>query len=217
MKNKAINAFLENKRSEYERKFISIAKKETLFEEVYQELKAFDFEAYKVALASEIRQNLVQDWTNPAEGIVKEEELFAILFEYDHFFAKDVTAEAYGIGEWEDYQVQTEEFDMGWDYDFTSGFYALNGLTLNFFDPLEKLDDPNLPVRLQEADIFEVPGFRELIELFRYSGMFAIHEVLIKLDAEGLFETLNYKNDFMFIIDEHDSSEVFPLLIKQKA
>ena len=46
--------------------------------------------------------------------------------------------------------------------------------------------------------------------------MLAIHEVLVKLDIEKEFESLNYKDNFMFLIDEHDSGEVYPLLIKKK-
>lgn len=46
--------------------------------------------------------------------------------------------------------------------------------------------------------------------------MIAIHEVLKKMDQAGEFEELNYRDKFMLIIDEHDSGEVYPLLIKEK-
>ena len=61
----------------------------------------------------------------------------------------------------------------------------------------------------------EIEGYHELLELHKYEGMIAIHDVLVEIDANKGFEALNYKNDFMFIIDEHDSGEVYPLLIKK--
>ncbi|MCE7990492.1 MAG: hypothetical protein HEP71_00875 [Roseivirga sp.] len=216
MKNNHIKSYLVNQRDEYKRDFQALSNKEEIFEGVYADLEAFDFDSYKIKLEAEIRLNLKKSWTNPKAGILKEEELYAILFEYDHFFDRDVEAYAYGIGEWKDYEVQTEEFDMGWDYDFTTDFYSTDGLTLNFFDPLEKLDEPNLPDRYKETEIHDLDGFSELISLYKLSGMIAIHEVLVKMDLADEFEALNYKNNFMFIIDEHDSGEVYPLLIKEK-
>ena len=129
---------------------------------------------------------------------------------------KDVEATSYGIGTWENYKIQIEEFDMGYDYDFTTEFYAAPGITLNFMDSLEKLDDSNLPSEYKDVNIYELKGHHELMKLYKIEGFIAIHETLIKMDAEGKFEELNYKNDFMFIIDEHDSGEVYPLLIKNK-
>lgn len=216
MKNDQIKSYLVSQRDEYKRDFKAIRNKEIIFQEAYAALETFDFGAYKIKLEAEIRLNLKAWWTNPEEGILKEEELYAILFEYDHFFDKDVEAYAYGIGEWKDYEAQTEEFDMGWDYDFTTAFYSTDGLTLNFFDPLEKLDEPNLPDKYKDTEIDDLNGFQELIELYKLNGMIAIHEVLKKMDEAGEFEELNYRNKFMFIIDEHDSGEVYPLLIKEK-
>ena len=216
MKNDQIKSFLLNSRNEYEKVFKAYSKKEVIFEEVYLELSKFNFEEYKLKLEKEIQDNLKEWWVNPEKGIIKEEELFAILFEYGHFFTNEVEAESYGIGKWKNYEVKTEEFDMGSDYDFTTEFYAAPGLTLNFFDSLEKLDYPNLPKKYEDIEIDEFEGFYELIELHKLNGMIAIQEVFQKMDANKEFEELNYKNDFMFIIDEHDSSEVYPLLIKGK-
>jgi len=216
MKNEQIKLYLTKLRNEYEKEFQSISQKENIFKEVYADLKNFNFVDYKIRLEEEIKENLKEWWTNVEKGIVKEEELFAVLFEYGHYFAKGVQAESYGIGQWKEYEVKTEEFDMGFDYDFTTEFYAAPGLTLNFFDSLEKLDYSNLPANLQDDDIDEIAGYEELINLHKISGMINIQEVLQKLDNEKEFEELNYKNNFMFIIDEHDSGEVYPLLIKNK-
>ena len=216
MKNDQIRAYLISRRNEYQTAFQAIVSKEAIFETVYAELEAFDFAEYARQVEKEIRQNLREWWVNPEKGILKEEELFAILFEYDYFYLKGVEAQAYGIGKWEEYQVQTEEFDMGWDYDFTTEFYACPGITVNFFDPLERLDHPNLPEQYQTGGIHDLSGFQELVQLFKFDGMIAIHDVMTKMDGNQEFEALNYKDNFMFIINEHDSGEVFPLLVKER-
>jgi hypothetical protein len=46
--------------------------------------------------------------------------------------------------------------------------------------------------------------------------MIAIHEVFVKIESKNRFESLYDKNDFIIIIDEHDSVEVYSLLIKDK-
>jgi len=202
---------------------------------IYKTLNRFDFNAYKQKIEKEILENLKEWWTNPDKGINKDEELYAILFEYDYFFQKNVKAVAYGIGAYENYQIQTDKFDMGYDYDFTTAFYSSPGISLNFFDSLEALDYDNLPEKFKDTtidfdelkigepievdglnDIEDLLGYQEIIELHKLQGMLAIHEVLVKLDIEKEFESLNYKDNFMFLIDEHDSGEVYPLLIKKK-
>lgn len=202
---------------------------------IYKTLNRFDFNAYKQKIEKEILENLKEWWTNPEKGIKKDEELYAILFEYDYFFQKNVEAVAYGIGAYENYQIQTDKFDMGYDYDFTTAFYSSPGISLNFFDSLEALDHDNLPEKFKDTtidfdelkigepievdglnDIEDLLGYQEIIELHKLQGMLAIHEVLVKLDVEKEFESLNYKDNFMFLIDEHDSGEVYPLLIKKK-
>lgn len=202
---------------------------------IYKTLNRFDFNAYKQKIEKEILENLKEWWTNPEKGINKDEELYAILFEYDYFFHKNVEAVAYGIGAYENYQIQTDKFDMGYDYDFTTAFYSSPGISLNFFDSLEALDHDNLPEKFKDTtinfdelkigelievdglnDIEDLLGYQEIIELHKLQGMLAIHEVLVKLDIEKEFESLNYKDNFMFLIDEHDSGEVYPLLIKKK-
>ena len=202
---------------------------------IYKTLNRFDFNAYKQKIEKEILENLKEWWTNPEKGIKKDEELYAILFEYDYFFQKNVEAVAYGIGAYENYQIQTDKFDMGHDYDFTTAFYSSPGISLDFFDSLGALDHDNLPEKFKDTtidfdklkigepievdglnDIEDLLGYQEIIELHKLQGMLAIHEVLVKLDVEKEFESLNYKDNFMFLIAEHDSGEVYPLLIKKK-
>ena len=213
----------------------AISELDAYLKAVYETLNRFDFNTYKQKIEREILENLKQWWTNPEKGIKKDEELYAILFEYDYFFQKNVEAVAYGIGAYENYQIQTDKFDMGYDYDFTTAFYSSPGISLNFFDSLEALDHDNLPEKFKDTtidfdelkigepievdglnDIEDLLGYQEIIDLHKLQGMLAIQEVLVKLDVEKEFEPLNYKDNFMFLIAEHDSGEVYPLLIKKK-
>ncbi len=213
----------------------SISNLDSYLNDILKNLNEFDFEIYKQDLKNEILENLKEWWTNPVKGIKKEEELFAILLEYDYFFQKNVEATAYGIGEWKDYQVQSDKFNMGFDYDFTTEFYACPGIKLNFFDSLEALDHSNLPEKYTNNnlnfddlkigvpidvdvlnDIEDLEGYQEIIELHKCEGMLSIHDMFLELDKRKVFETINYKNNFMFLIEEHDSGEVYPLLIKEK-
>jgi len=197
-------------------KYQSIEDKEPIFETLFAEYNSFDFDRYKKEIEGEIRQNLSDWWTNTDKGIIPSEELYAILFEYDYFLQKGVEATSYGIGEWKDYTEQTDEFDMGFDYDFTTEFYACPGISVNFFDSLSILDYDELDENYKNVEIEEISGYDEIIQLFKFGGMIAIHEVLDELDREGVFDKLNCKDNFMFIINEHDSGEVYPLLIKSK-
>lgn len=217
MSNEIIKSKLISLKNNYRVKLESVSNFDKLLENLYQELKIFDFEAYKRKLEIEIEENLKEWWINPKKGIVKSEKLFAILFEFDnYYYMKNVEATSYGIGTWENCKVQTEEFDMGYDYDFTTEFYAAPGITMNFMDSLAKLDDSNLPSNYKNVEICKLEGHHELMELYKIEGFIAIHETLRKMDYERKFEELNYKNNFMFLIEEHDSGKVSPLLIKNK-
>jgi len=215
-KNEIIKFNLEKRLTQTLDSFNALSNKEPIFQKLLAELNSFDFEIYKKIIEEEIKINLIEWWTNTKRGIIPSEELYAILFEYDYFLQKGVEATSYGIGEWKDYKVHTDEFDMGFDYDFTTEFYASPGMSVNFFDPLQILDHNEIEDKYKDVDIEEFSGYEEIIQLFKVKGMIAIHEVIVKLDKEGVFEKLNFKDNFMFIIDEHDSGEVYPLLIKSK-
>lgn len=235
MYNELIRQNLIKRKDSYLSNLNSISHLDDLLKDVLNQLYDFDFQNYKKNLENEILVNLKDWWINPDKGIIREEKLFAILFEYDYFFQKEVEAKAYGIGVWKNHQVQTDKFNMGSDYDFTSGFYACPGITLNFFDSLEAFDYSNLPdkytsdnldySKLKAGEIIKASdfndiedqlGYKDLIELYKYMGMLAICEVLSKLNSEKAFEPLNSINNFMFIINEHDTGEVYPLLIRSK-
>lgn len=235
MSNKIIRETLINRKNDCLEKLESIPDLDSLLNKILNKFLKFNFDKYKRKLKKEILKNQKKWWVNPAAGIDKEEELLAIIFEHGDFFKKNVKAEAYGIGEWKDHKVYTDKFDMGFNYDFTKEFYASPGITLNFFDTLYYLDEDKLPKKYtdeglnldnyNDGDIIVlndfnsielVAGYNELIELHKIEGLIAIHDVLVGLDKNKEFESLNYTNNFMFLIDEHDSGEVYPLLVKNK-
>ncbi len=235
MGNKIIRETLINRKNSCLEKLESIPNLDSFINKILNRFFKFNFHSYKKKLKKEILKNLKEWWVNPAKGIDKEEKLLAVLFEYGHFFKKNVKAEAYGIGEWKNHKAYTDKFDMGVNYDFTKEFYASPGITLNFFDTLYYLDEDKLPKKytdeglnldnyndgdiivLNDSNSIElVAGYDELIELHKLEGLIAIHDVLVELDENKEFESLNYANNFMFLIDEHDSGEVYPLLIKSK-
>ena len=217
MENQKIREKLTNNRDEYLNAFNSISNPDKLLKDLFKDLENFNFETYKIKLKKEIEKNLKEWWTNSKIGIKNDEGLFGILFEFDsYYYMKNVEATAYGINKWENFKVYADEFDMGYDYDFATEFYALPGITLNFLDSLNKLDDKKLSENYKQVtDLSDIEGHFELMELYKFEGFIAIHQVLTDLNKIGAFEVLNYKNGFMFMIGEHDSGEVYPLLIKK--
>jgi len=151
--NDIINNNLLKIRDEHLKQINAFNDANILIRALMDELIKFDFEAYKFSIKNEITHNLQAFWTNTEKGILKKEKLYAILFEFGDFnYEKGAEASAYGIGKWENYQIQTDAFDMGDKYDFTTNFYAHPGLSLDFFDGLEKI--PNADVWKRQDDIF---------------------------------------------------------------
>lgn len=221
MKNEEIKLYLQDKINQYRDDFNILPQKKAILEEVHTKLEEFNFEEYSIKLEDEIRNNLQNWWINPKKGILREEELFAIYFEYDYFYVKGVEALSYGISEWKwkKYKAETKEFDMAKSYNFATGFEAMPGITLNFFDSLERLDYSDLLEVYTEEEVDNIedsPEFGNLINIFRFRGLITIHEVFKKMDLNQEFEEINYKNNFMFLIGEHDYGKVYPLLIKEK-
>ena len=154
-------------------------------------------------------------WTNSDKGIVEKELVQAILFEYDFYIEENCEALSYGICEWKNFEPHTKALDMGYSYDFTSEFEAMPGITLSFFDDLAPLDKTDFGPKYQFSGYLELPGIDNLLKSYIFSGLLAIHEAFTELDESKLFENINYEKGFMFVIGEHDTGEVYPLLIKE--
>ena len=187
-----------------------------LLRHIFTEFSLFNFKEYQENLETEIRRNLEEWWVNPEKGIVKDEKLYAILFEFDTTWWGSREAMSYGINKWEDFSVVEEEFEMGNDYDFATEFYAAPGLTLNFYEPFEFLDDDsNLKKKHKKGRYLDLDGFEELAEYVKYAGYLKIQETFRKLHQEKLFKDISMKDEFMFIIEEHDMGAT-PLLVIEK-
>lgn len=183
---------------------------------IFKEFSTFNLETYQDNLETEIKENLLEWWLNPEKGIVKEEKLYAILFEFDTTWWNDRDASSYGIHEWDDFKLYEADFEMGYHYDFASEFYAMPGLTLNFYDCFGFLDDDaNLKKKHKKGKYLDIDGFEKLAEYVKYAGYVKVQETFHKLHQEKVFKKINKMDKFMFIIGEHDI-ETNPLLIIEK-
>lgn len=205
--NLKIGQYLKAHFNSYKAKFLGLKDVHPTFMEIYKALDKFDITAYKTKVSLEIKTNLKEWWTNPSRDIDPNEVVYSILFEYDYFYRKDVTAEAYGIVVFEGFKSYTKNFNMEYDYDFTAGFYAMPGITLNFFDELEKIDLDENSEGYNGSGI----GYEEILKIYALHGFFILHEVFAELGQKGIFKAINAKKGFMFMIGEHDMGEVFPI------
>jgi len=184
--------------------------KDKLIDGIHKEFLKFNFDDYQKRLESQIRVNLKEWWTNPKKGIKRDEKLFAILFEYDCTWWNNREAFSYGINEWENFEDFIDSFNMGYDYDFATEFYAAPGITVDYFNCFRALDDNSVP-KYQEIyrdDDDDDDGFYKLVEFVKSVGLIKIQESFAKLFEEGLFETLNTRKDFLFIVGGHDGESI---------
>lgn len=203
--NENIGRFLLKTKKSSLKKYRSFSNKDPLLESIFSKLEDFDFEIYITEVKKELTKALAEWWLNPEKGIVKEEKLYSILFEYDTTWWNDRHADAYGIVKWDSFQVYEQEFDMGYDYDFATGFYAMPGVTLSFFDYFQELDHEDaLDKKYEYGAYFDLPGFQELCEYATFCGYYSIHKALFQLLEEGVLAKLNHHERCLFAIGEHD-------------
>ncbi len=190
--------------------------KKKFLSKIYSKFLKFDFEGFQKEIGTEIKANIKEWWTNTEKGIIKDEELQAILFEYNSTWWADREAVSYGIHKWKDFDIYTNDFDMGYSYSFTTEFYAAPGITVSYFDCFGFLDDDsNLKKKHRKGKYLDKNGFHELVEYINVFGILKIHEVFKKLHQKQLFESINMSDKFMFMIGANDM-EKFPLLIVEK-
>lgn len=204
--NLKIGQYLKAQYNSYKAKFLGLKNVHSAFSDLYESLEKFDIVAYKAKVAHEIEVHLKDWWINPGKGIKPDEVVYSILFEYDSFWQKDVQADAYGIVAWENFKLHTKSFYID-DYDFAEGFYAMPGITLNFFDELEKLSWQHNP----DSTLSEEIGFEEIQKVYVFYGFVILNEVFYELGQKGIFKTINAKKGFMFMIGEHDMGDIFPI------
>lgn len=204
--NLKIGQYLKAQYNSYKAKFLELKNVHSTFIELYQSLEKFDIVAYKAKVSYEVETHLKDWWINPGKGIKPDEVVYSILFEYDSFWQKDVQADAYGIVAWDSFKLHTKSFYLD-DYDFAEGFYAMPGITLNFFDELEKFSWQHDP----DGTLSEEIGFEEIQKVYVFYGFVILNEVFYELGQKGNFKTINAKKGFMFMIGEHDMGDIFPI------
>ena len=214
MKNETILKSLKSKKTYFFQVLSNMGRTHELISYTYSELKKYDFDLYKDRLKDEINHNLTEWWINPEKGSPSDKQFQAVCFEYDnYFYSKGLHAESFGIIEWDQPEMNTDNFRLD-KYEDCPDFYAFPGLTLDFFDELiDKFFIQDSHVGLGNIYREDIEGYTALFELYKYSGYIAIQQVFDELNNEGLFDSLNKRQDFMFLIEQHDSTFATPILI----
>jgi len=178
-----------------------------LLVEIFSQLSTIDNEKIKNNLLEELIENCINEWKVELEQVDLGEDLYAILFEYDHLFSEEVYAPAYGIiGS--GLKIKSIKYDID-DYDFIEGFEALAGLTMHGVEPLSKLDD-NCPEKYKEIDFWEFDETGYLIDIYLFNFFLILHKTLSDFTDTQEFKKL-YKGDtIQFLIGGHDD-DVFPI------
>jgi len=206
--NKSIKNKLAAQAKDARKSFFEVPNKNRILTEIFDKLEAFDFETYKLKAFTEIKKNLKEWWTNNDKGIKKEIALQVILFEYDGTWWANKEAMAYGICQWEDFELSDEEVDMGYNYEFAGEFEAMPGITLDYFDCFAILDDDEKVNKEYNAeDYWDLDGYDDLRMYVDAVGSLALHEVFVNLYKENVLADLNIEDKFMIIFGEHDMGE----------
>jgi hypothetical protein len=216
MTNKSIKDYFEKEAKKARQEFQEKANKNRIFTEIFDKLVAFDFAAYKLKVAAEIKKNIKEWWTNPEKGIVKEYPIQVILFEYDGTWWKDKEALAYGIWKWDNYDSEEEDPELGYNYEFTSEFEAMPGISLDYFNCFGILDDDEkVREEYNAEDYWDLDGYDELTAYAEAKGNLVIHEVFADLQAENAFSELNLEDKCFVFFGEHDMGETTIFIIEK--
>ncbi len=216
MTNKKIKKELMKNQALHLKSFHAISNKNRVFTKIFEKFEAFDFAAYKLKIAAEIKHNLKDWWTNPEKGIIKEYPIQVILFEYDGTWWKNKEALAYGIWKWDKFDSDEEDAELGYNYEFTSEFEAMPGISLDYFNCFKILDkDEKLKRKYGVEDYWDLDGFDELSGYVEATGSLAIHQVFADLHAENVFSALNLEDNCKFFFGEHDAGELTIFIVKK--
>lgn len=213
--NSDIKTFLANKLQDNTSAFLAINNLHPLLEPFRTDVTVLSVEENTAAFFVELEANIQNWWTNPEKDIDVTSPLLAIFFEYGDLREKSEEAVAYGINKIESplgFQV-TPYKHLGY-YDFADGFYAVPGVTLECCAPLYRLAYSNVisQAEYEDIDLYELEGYRELMNVYMYSTYLALHEALQQLYDQSKLNEINRKDPFYFLIQEHDA-EAQPLFI----
>lgn len=216
--NAKIKANLKTNLLKWKSKFQNIDKIDNKLDELKIQLNKIDFDQFKIETKDSIISNVTEWWQNQEKGIDLTQELLAILFEYNVNYVGDKTiviCDAYGLVEWKNHDIYLSEFEMGFDYDFATEFYALPAFSMNYLNTISKLELKDFESISEEiSDIEDIKGYTSLLNIYKYKGYIQIQAILEELESNGVFDKLNRKKGFSFLIQEHDELYITPLLIK---
>ena len=216
MTNESIKNDFEKAMKNSRQEFQEIANKNRIFTEIFDKFEAFDFAAFKLKIAAEIKKNIKEWWANPEKGIIKEYAIQVILFEYDGTWWKDKEALAYGIWKWDKYNSEEEDPELGYNYEFTSESEAMPGISLDYFNSFSILDkDEIVKDEYGAENYWDLEGYDELAAYVDAKGSLAIHEVFVDLQAENAFSTLNLEDKCFVFFGEHDMGETTLFVINK--
>lgn len=209
-------AILENHLNTWEEKYGQLVDVDEKLIEIKNQLELVDFNEFAANAEAAIITNLKKWWTNPSVGIKRSEKLYAILFEYNISTSHGdayIDCVAYGINHWPACEAHTDQFDMGFDYDFATEFYSLPAFSMIYMLPIMALEPKDLKRETQDIDDLEdIKGYLEISNIFKYKGYLKLNVILHELEKKGIFDSLNRHNNFLFLIQEHDSESTTPLL-----
>jgi len=216
MTNESIKSYFLNEAKKSRQEFQEIANKNRILTEIFDKFEAFDFTAYKLKVAAEIKKNIKEWWTNPEKGIIKEYPIQIILFEYDGTWWKDKEALAYGIWKWDKYNSEEEDPELGYNYEFTSEFEAMPGISLDYFNCFGILDeDEKVKNEYDAENYWDLAGYDELSAYAEAKGSLVIHEVFADLYTENGFSDLNLEDKCFIFFGEHDMGETTIFIIEK--
>lgn len=213
MSNQDIERYLREQRENALTSFQAVSDTHSPLRPCFALLSEFDFVAYRQQLRTEILHNVIH-WRVPENTKGPINQLDAILFEFNKVYDQAVEANAYGITNWEDKGPHVEGFDMGFSYDFRENFDPVPGISLPFLQPLEDLLSPGTIEEMAELEEGreDNPELKQLIHAYLFSGLVSIHDVLAELDKHNTFAKVGFRPGAQFLLGEHDTGTVYPLL-----
>ncbi|RAJ82005.1 hypothetical protein CLV59_104230 [Chitinophaga dinghuensis] len=211
--NTAIQTFLSRQLEENKSAFLAISDLHPLLEPFKGAVQSLSYEESVGAFAAELEENIQNWWTNPEKTNVNT-ELHAILFEYNDMLNASEIADAYGINKIASpLGFQVEPYDSIGSFDFAEGFYAVPGITLKCFDPLQKLSSDEVDEdEYEDIEVYFLDGYEELMNVYMYNAYLALHKALQHLYEQGKLDGIRKATPFCFLIGEHDT-EIQPLFI----
>lgn len=191
-----------------EDKFKSVKKPYKDYKAIYDLYSKYDFENFGIQTLNSLTENSTKYWIENTE-----EKLHSILFEYtDDWTSGDIEAEAYGISHWYPPAVSTVNIEME-NYSLSNSFFCKPAFSINPLDVFMLLDQKEYQDYIDDKYEFEIPGYEELLKVFKARINFEVHKIVLKFSTTKEYKKINKHPFFMFLIEIHDKGIQTPLFI----